>query len=274
LSSSIETTMNWEQYLLDMEVETGTKVLSLPLVKKTLDCFSYGHPHRLYILLLFAGGLRVGEPCELHWDNFVWETNMLIFRPQNQKGKVLRRVKLPIKFMEELKHYRDHNFFPGGKCFPMGKKSYCRYFNKKYRQVLPAEWQQYHEVKRRGSVAQFHTYTLRGLRATHATIAYFYYSMVYGHGDLAVKKTAKHMGHSSSYMTSEYYIQRISDLQLKKYALMPMLKLLDHVIYGETQVHLNQWQERQSNFLEYETGAQMPNHYRKMHYKGEVVKTF
>jgi len=245
-------TMNREQYLLDMEVETGTKVLSLPLVKKTMDCFQYGHRHRLYILLLFMGGLRVGEPGELYWENFIWEKNMLMFRPNKQKGRVLRRVKLPPKFMEELKYYRDNNFFPQGKCFNINSKSFCRYFNKAYRHFLPEQWVKYSEVSRKGSVACYHLYTLRGFRATHATIAYYYYSLVYGHGDLAVKKTAKHMGHSSSYTTSEYYIQRVSDLKIDKYSEMPMLMLLDHVIYNETQLHLNEWTQRQSKMMEFE----------------------
>jgi len=140
--------------------------------------------------------------------------------------------------------------------------------------MLPADWQDYNEVMRQGSVACYHVYTLRGFRATHATIAYYYYSMVYGHGDLSVKKTAKHMGHSSSYTTSEYYIQRLSDLQIDYYAKMPMLMLLDHVIYDETQLHLNVWQDRQSSFLEWETGPKKSHHTYRLQYKGEAVKTF
>ena len=243
--------INKEKYLLDMEVQIGTKILSLQFIKKTLDFFEYGSKDRVYLLLLFSCGLRPGEPTELTWDNFIFEKRYLIFRPKKQHGKVLRRVKISYKIMQEILYYYNNNIFYKKKLFAITSHSFCRIFNKK-RKNLPIGWQEYSEVTRQGTVALYHLYTLRGFRTTYATLVYYYYSKVYDHGDLAVKKTAKQMGHSSSFTTSEYYINRISELDIEKYQELPFLELLDYIIYNEIQLSIPMFGERQQKMIEFE----------------------
>lgn len=261
------------EYLLDMDIQQGTKVLPLDLVKKTINHFSFGSPHRIILLLLFSAGLRPSEPMELTWNNFIFEKGVLIFRPNKQNKQVVRRVKLPPKVQKELLYYRDNGWFPNGKILPYMKKSFCRYFNKVYRHRLPSEWKEYFEMPRRGSVTWYHKYQLRSFRTTHATLAYYYYARVYGHGDLAVKKTANLMSHSSSYTTSEYYIQRLNDLGIDNFPEMPFLQLIDHILYSEVQTQMDSFlirtstkkkknmKQRQSQVIEHETG-QKPAHYK------------
>jgi integrase len=235
--------------LLDFEVDRGTKVINLKDLREVLQHFEYAHPYRINLLLLTLS-MRTKEPHDLTWHNF--DNGLIIFRPGKQHGKCLRKIKVPNRIWTEIMTYRTQNFFKApGKLFNYTHHSFRRLFNE-MRPKFGGNWAVKSDNYRLGRVSQYYLYGLHNFRTTAATLAYHYYSMVYGHGDMALTQTCLYMGHSCNKMTAQYYVKRVSDLGLENFPKLSYLELLDHIIYGETQEKICKYtSERQALAIEY-----------------------
>lgn len=234
---------------IDFEVDCGRKVIYLPDVKPCLDHWPYGDENRIYLLLLLLS-LRPSEPMQLTWDNF--RNGVLYFRPNKQKKRgVLRRIRIPPGMWAELMTYKNSHFFGNNKLFPWTADSFRRRFNGEYRYYIGGRWELYRKEPVNGIISRHFIYTLSSFRTTCATLIYYFYSKVYGHGNLALCRACKFMGHSSEKMTATYYIKRIEDLGLDKFPQLPYLQLMEYVIYHEIQCRITEFTDDQTRLGEF-----------------------
>lgn len=238
---------------LDFEIDVGTNVINLADLKEVLDYMVSNTEYRIYFLLI-AHSLRPAEPMQLTWDNF--RGGRLIFKPKKQsKRGVTRRIQFSENVWAELMEYKHSRIFPLGKpIFAMTHETVRCRFDKIYRQCLSEIWQKKSDNLRSGRVAQYNFYTLQSFRTTAATLAYHFFSLEYGHGEIALARTCRWMGHSAEKMTAMYYIKRIDQLGLDRYPRYDsLLELMDNVIYGSMQERITKYvdYEPQSRLIEY-----------------------
>ena len=235
--------------ILDFEIDRGTKVIPIEDIRRCLNVFEYGKAERIYLILL-ALSLRTDEPMQLTWDNFFKDYSMLIFRPKKQNSKtskksVVRKIRLPQRFREELLHYKNHNHFKDKKLFPFTSNTFRDRFNKIYRKRAGSNWTAYNDNIRPNKtqgLRKEHKFILRSFRTTAATIIFYYYSKVWENaGDMALVKTCQFMCHSHKFMTANYYVQRAEQIGLEKIGFLPYLQLMDTIIYNEIQVPLTKF---------------------------------
>ena len=239
------------KYYLDFEVERGTNPVNLKDLNYLFQ--QLRRPDLRVYFILLTHSLRPGEPTQLTWNNF--SNGMLIFRPEKQKKRgVLRKIRLSTGAWREIMDYKNNNFFPeSGKIFPFKSGSYRRIFNHKFRKWLGGIWEKKADNLRQGLVPQYHHYTLQSFRCMASTLTYYYYSKVYGDGDLPLTLTCKFMGHSANKMTATYYIKRVDKIGLEYFPDVPMLNLIDLAFCKSLQPQLNDFieKERQSLAIEY-----------------------
>ena len=232
---------------LDFETDKGFEPISLSNLREMIDYFEYGTTRRIYLLILLCTGGRPSEPLLLNWNNN-FSDNLIIYKT-TKGSKISRICKIPPLIQNELEHYRDNNFFPRGQIFSFQYKAFQRYFNDHVRDKLSQDFQKLCPFSYDGSVKQRHKITLRSLRVTIATLIYYYFKKVYG-DSVALSRTCMWMGHESRNMTADHYIKHIHKLGIEDYPDLPLLQLLDHIVYHEHQIRLDCY-VRQSKMAEF-----------------------
>lgn len=234
--------------MLDFELTTGYQAIPLCEVRRMFNTLPRGHRIRVFLLVAFATGGRLDSLIGIKGGNF--SKDVLVY--YETKNQAHRPVRIPPKMLEEINEYIKAHGLQYRRLWHCQYDNIRRKFNQFVRPVLGEAWRE-RRPRSEEMAVQRCCYNIRGLRTTVGTIAYSYYRRVYGDA-VALSRTCKWMGHTSKYITADHYIKNLVDIGLERWPDIPMLQLLDLVVYGCYQQHLEEYGAcRQKKVFEHES---------------------
>lgn len=192
-------------------------------VIEAIEFMQYGSGLRVMFEMLFLTGCRISELDNMKlskiYGNWIyWKLG------KNQKRH--RKEELPKKYVEELKHYREHNKVYSDKLFSMQHDTFRREFNKKIRPKLSRSWQQLRLIDKDGLLQQEYFLQLKGLRKNYQTLDFAKQLKKWNDAYIALEFTSKKMRHSSKRITAYHYLENFEDIEILKYREMTPAEIL------------------------------------------------
>lgn len=192
-----------------MNAIVESKAIPLKQVRKALEILPYGSTQRVMFEMLTLTGCRLTELDNMKWSNI--RNDFLYFKlGKNQKN--WRKVKLPARFVQELKDYRETHRVQADALFGAKGHSFRRLFDRESRKILGSEWLEKRETWTNGEFALEYKLQLKGLRKNYQTLVFKSELEKWGDPGVALEFTSKAMRHSSTHITAYHYLVNFDSL--------------------------------------------------------------
>ncbi|MBI2101671.1 hypothetical protein HYT53_03585 [Candidatus Woesearchaeota archaeon] len=179
-----------------------------------IEAMPYASGVRVMFQMLVLTGCR---PCELDNMKVSRLFGDYLYWPLGKNQKGWRKEKLGMKYIKELKLYRERNRVYGDRLFGFSANSFRRYFNKFIRPHLSEEWNEKRLKLSKSSPACEYVLQIKGLRKDFQTLEFAKQYKKWKSPDVAMEFTSKKMKHSSKHITAYHYLENFDTLGIDKF---------------------------------------------------------
>lgn len=184
-------------------------------VLEAIEFMQYGTDLRVMFEMLFLTGCRIHELNSMETSNIVGNR---IYWKLGKNQHTSRVEVLPLSYLKELKHYREHNRVYGKRMFGISGDTFRRYFNKDVRPRLSEIWQRKVETPfDRLKGRKEYLIQLKGLRKDFQTLEFAKQLKKWKSSEVALEFTSKRMKHSSKKITAYHYIVNFDTLNINDF---------------------------------------------------------
>lgn len=208
----------------NINYEAESHAIPFSKVIEAVNYMQYGSAERAMFEMLFLTGCRMRELNEMRKSMLFG--NMLYWKlGKNQKSH--RHIKLPDRYMAELRYYWEHNRIFHDMMFGISSNTLRRNFNKFIRPNLSKEWNEKMPCMSSGFLDLDFVYQLKGLRKDFQTLEFKNQLDKWDDAAVALEFTSKEMKHSSSRITAFHYIVNFDQLEINRYPNMTPQDILN-----------------------------------------------
>ena len=211
-----------------VNLEADGYAIPFESINEVINKLQYGEPNRVMFKMLFYSGCHIIE-LDMMQKSLLHEDGTFFFRVAKKRIGKLRKVKLPMDFIEELRYYWNHYLTYSDRMFGIGARTFVRYWNRDVRPRLSYKWNEKRPTNENSLLVLEYVLQLKGMRHTYATVYFAKFYKKYGDAYVAAELVSKLLLHSTKSITIRHYFSCLEVLGKELCELYDPMDILDNI---------------------------------------------